>query len=298
MPESSQNCPICANNTSFIGHIKGRIPPFKTFSLCHCPNCHFSFIPDYRADYETIYSEEYYQGRGADPLVNYEFDHREPELTLRQYEWNGLTRVFQSLVKGPQPSWLDYGCGLGSLVSYARRREFSAFGYEPYASSRNSASTLEESPSGQPLILSPQDLAGRSFDFITAIEVIEHVADPLAFLGQIRPLLKPGGVLFLTTGNAKPFRARLTNWSYASCPDVHVSFFEPETLALAFAKTNFRPVFAGYLPGFSEIIKYKILKNLKFKKRSFIFDLLPFSIISYLTNIRYQVTAMPIGIAD
>jgi hypothetical protein len=48
---------------------------------------------------------------------------------------------------------------------------------------------------------------GRSVDFIAAIDVIERVADPSRLLTP----LKPNGVLFLTTGNARPFRYRLPN---------------------------------------------------------------------------------------
>ncbi|MDR0548471.1 MAG: class I SAM-dependent methyltransferase [Deltaproteobacteria bacterium] len=299
MTKSPLNCPICGAGTDFVGQIFGRIPPNQAYFLRHCPKCHFSYISNPRDDYATIYSEEYYRGLGADPLVNYEFDHQMPDLTLRQYEWAGLSRIFKSLFKASyqKATWLDYGCGLGSLVAYGRKRGLLVSGYEPYGDPLKD-SLSENKALTETNILSTQDLAGREFDFVTAIEVIEHAADPLAFLAQIRPLIKPGGFLFLTTGNAKPFRSNLIKWSYVSCPDVHVSFFEPETLALALSKNNFRPFNAGFLPGFAQVIKYKILKNLKFKKRSLFFDLCPFSAISFLTNLKYQVTAMPIGIAE
>jgi SAM-dependent methyltransferase len=289
-------CPICSEKADCIGQVKGKIPPIRIFSLYHCPNCRFSFYPEYRVDYEAIYSKEYYQGLGADPLANYEFDHFNPLITLRQYEWLGLTRVFKSLVKDwPSASWLDYGCGFGSLVNYGRKLSINIFGYEPYGKPPVSETGGEVAQN--PIILSDQDLAGRSFDFITSIEVIEHVADPLAFLRGLHALLKPGGVLFLTTGNARQFKGKMTKWSYSIVPDIHVSFFEPETLALALRKTNFQPSFVGYLPGFTDIIKYKILKNLHFKKNSRFFNIFPWSFISALVNIRYQITAMPIGIA-
>ena len=43
--------------------------------------------------------------------------------------------------------------------------------------------------------------AGRSFDVILNMEVIEHVADPPAFIDQCSRLLKPGGIMFLATLN-------------------------------------------------------------------------------------------------
>jgi 2-polyprenyl-3-methyl-5-hydroxy-6-metoxy-1,4-benzoquinol methylase len=39
----------------------------------------------------------------------------------------------------------------------------------------------------------------EKYDFITLGEVLEHVEKPVALLKKIRSLLKPNGVLFLTT---------------------------------------------------------------------------------------------------
>lgn len=41
----------------------------------------------------------------------------------------------------------------------------------------------------------------EKYDFITAMEVIEHVNDPLEFLKEINSLLKKNGILFLSTIN-------------------------------------------------------------------------------------------------
>ena len=48
-------------------------------------------------------------------------------------------------------------------------------------------------------ILTESDLgtSAGAFDVVTAIEVLEHTADPIATLGQIRQLLKPGGSVLL-----------------------------------------------------------------------------------------------------
>ncbi len=49
----------------------------------------------------------------------------------------------------------------------------------------------------------PEDLLteGLRFPVVTALEVIEHVPDPAAFLATVARLLAPGGRLFLSTLN-------------------------------------------------------------------------------------------------
>ncbi|TMW62977.1 hypothetical protein Poli38472_005595 [Pythium oligandrum] len=43
--------------------------------------------------------------------------------------------------------------------------------------------------------------AGEQFDVVCSLEVIEHVSDPKAFIQSLTPLVKPGGLLFLSTIN-------------------------------------------------------------------------------------------------
>jgi SAM-dependent methyltransferase len=42
----------------------------------------------------------------------------------------------------------------------------------------------------------------HSFDLVTSFQVVEHVADPVPYLREIRRVLRPGGIAILTTPNA------------------------------------------------------------------------------------------------
>jgi len=47
-------------------------------------------------------------------------------------------------------------------------------------------------------------LAGEQFDLVTSMEVIEHVAEPAAFVAELAGLLAPGGIMILSTPNRTP----------------------------------------------------------------------------------------------
>ncbi len=55
----------------------------------------------------------------------------------------------------------------------------------------------------------PSALKGRSFNLITAIEVIEHLEAPSRFIRQCADLLKPEGRLIITTPNVDGIVSRL-----------------------------------------------------------------------------------------
>lgn len=263
----------------------------RSYTLRHCPACRFSFVEDPRTDYETVYGEKYYNGRGADPAVDYVNELTSPERTIRRYEWRGILDVVQSLLPiTEQTRWLDYGCGNGGLVRYCRHEiGCNIVGFEE--------GWIREPVRQQGIPLIDADaLASESggFDVVTMIEVIEHVPDPVATLRQVRESLRPGGLLFMTTGNARPYRGRLQQWRYV-VPEVHISFFEPEALALALTKAGFRPEFPGFLPGFTDVIRFKVLKSLGRRTKSPFEAALPWGVISRMVDRKFGVTAHPIG---
>jgi SAM-dependent methyltransferase len=289
-PDERRACPICGADAVTVGAI-GSVTSQREFGLARCVDCSYAFVRNPRTDFDVIYDAAYYAGRGADRLLDYDAEMNDPA-TPRRYEWRGISTIVGGLVEiTPSTRWLDYGCGLGGLVRYVRdHSSCQIVGFEEgYAAER-----LETA--GLPHVTRWElDELDSSFDVVTAIEVLEHALDPLEVLRDIRRVLVPGGLLFLTTGNAEPHRRDLTRWSYARVPDVHVGFFEPSALAGALERAGFEVVWPGFVDGLDDVIRFKVLKSLQAYGATTIERLLPWSAISRVVDRRYRVSAMPIG---
>lgn len=292
-PEESiraRACPVCEGDALLVGGVPSRFSQ-RTFSLARCSNCAYTFVTDPRTDFSSIYDDAYYSGNGADPLVDYEREMDDPR-TVRTYEWRGVVDAVASLTDlSARTRWLDYGGGLGGLVRHAREGigcEIVGFD-EGYGADRMR-------DRGIPNVSRTElDALDRSFDVVTAIEVIEHTLDPVGMLRDVRSVLAPGGIFFLTTGNAAPHRDDLSRWSYAGVPDVHVGFFEPSTLAYALEQAGLEVVWPGFVPGLDQIIRYKVLKTVRINRRNRLEALVPWRLAARVVDRRYRTSAMPAG---
>jgi len=100
---------------------------------------------------------------------------------------------------------LDVGCGGGLLTEPLARLGARATGIDAAAPgiavARDHAAAMGlaiDYRAGEVATLLD---APKRFDLITAMEVVEHVADVAAFLGALAALLKPDGLLILSTPN-------------------------------------------------------------------------------------------------
>jgi 2-polyprenyl-6-hydroxyphenyl methylase / 3-demethylubiquinone-9 3-methyltransferase len=98
---------------------------------------------------------------------------------------------------------LDMGCGAGLLTEPLARMGAAVTGVD--AAPENVAVARDHAAqSGLPIQYRAGGLeavAGEAFDLITCLEVVEHVADPEAFVTGLAGLLAPGGLLILSTPN-------------------------------------------------------------------------------------------------
>lgn len=99
---------------------------------------------------------------------------------------------------------LDIGCGAGLLCEPLTRLGAQVIGVDP--SARNIAAAKLHADKGHLSIdyrcttVEQMDVRER-FDIVLAMEVVEHVADIGAFLSRCAALLKPGGMMVVSTLN-------------------------------------------------------------------------------------------------
>ena len=98
---------------------------------------------------------------------------------------------------------LDVGCGAGLLSEPLARLGAAATGVDA-AAENIAVATDHARGAGLQIDYRHGDLAelglGR-FDLVTAMEVIEHVADKAAFVAALKNVLAPGGLMILSTPN-------------------------------------------------------------------------------------------------
>ncbi len=104
---------------------------------------------------------------------------------------------------------LDVGCGAGLFAALLARLGAKVTGID---AAPEVIAVARDHAAGQGLEVdyrhaAVEDVAGR-FDLVTSMEVIEHVADPRAFLARLAARLAPGGLMILSTPN-RTARSRL-----------------------------------------------------------------------------------------
>jgi 2-polyprenyl-3-methyl-5-hydroxy-6-metoxy-1,4-benzoquinol methylase len=174
---SAIKCIFCGTNTAELpaaesAQVRSNIREFaaETFTVWRCAKC-ASLHAKEPIDYDRYY-RDYPLNRLKYGFIAKVMLRKRMEILKRAGLESGKTL-------------LDYGCGNGHFVRYARERGVQAEGYDPHSQEFGDASVLD-----------------RSYNFVTAQDVLEHVDDPLTLADDLKNYVTPGGRIAIGTPNA------------------------------------------------------------------------------------------------
>ena len=159
---------------------------------------------------------------------------------------------------------LDVGCSSGYLARPLSERGNTIFGLELDPVAAHAAEEFCELVLVGDVETMDLPLEPGSFDVVLGGDVIEHLRDPAATLARLRPLLRPGGRVVLSTPNVANWAIRLSllsgRWRYTDrgiLDRSHTHLFTRATLAETLERAGYRVEridFSVPVPGDSDLL--------------------------------------------
>ena len=116
-----------------------------------------------------------------------------PRYVLRRY------RILRALDSIPRGKLLEIGCGAGALLADMARLGFECSALEISEKAVEAAQFMTGDLDGVEIRQTPDHSWPAKFDVLAAFEVIEHVEDDYAVLGNWSKWMKKGGYLLVST---------------------------------------------------------------------------------------------------
>jgi len=226
-------CPICDLSET---------KPIFDNSLLKCSKCGHGWA-NLQLDHsylQQLYAENYFKGEEyADYLADKEI-----------LQLNFAKRTKQILKDEQNPkNALEIGCAYGFFYE-TLKQTFPHVSYQGYDISE-AAITYANSNFG-PFFSAENYLESstdKQYDAIFMWDVIEHLANPGAFLAKAQMECKPGGMIYLTTGDFGALLPRLQGKKWRMIhPPTHLHYFTQKSMTSLLIQNGFEPVFFRYPP--------------------------------------------------
>jgi SAM-dependent methyltransferase len=221
------DCALCGP-----GPAQSRLHEFPPYAVVSCSGCGLVFLSPRPTEARALalYQDPaYYESETA--------GHGYDEYLEVQQNWRRTFRRRLRQIRKHQPRGrvLDVGCGPGFFLDAAAALGYDAWGIDP----SEPAVSLARRRHGERVALGLLEQApfpGESFDLLVAGDAFEHVYDPRRFLAAAHGLLKPGGLLAITTPDPSSLLAHVSGRSWVSfkIPE-HVYYWSPATIRRALA---------------------------------------------------------------
>lgn len=204
---------------------------------------------------------------------------------------------YMTLSHEPIGKLLDVGCGGGRFLNRMKKRGWQVEGsdFDDQATKKVTRKYGIKTHVGD---LSQCDLPTDYFDVITMSQTIEHLYDPKATLRECLRILKPGGLLVMSTPNADSIGAAEFGsfWRGWEAPR-HLHLFTVSSLKSLAQRTGFEIIKACTYSAGSAVVYRVSRTNQQARKLSWLTELgmMIWSYRKELQEFRMQVTAPHTG---
>lgn len=232
------NCNICNRDDARVVHDLGE------FSIVKCRNCGLLYTnPRFVKDeLYKIYEDEYFinakfYDKSDAFLYGYEDYLKDKDDIQASYR-----RIFMTIDRFAKPGrLLEIGCAMGFFLEMAKKRGWDAHGFDisDYACEYATKTLGLNVKKGEFKI---GEFPAAHFDTVALLDVLEHLQDPLEELKKYKGVMKPGGLLVLSTLNASSPVARILGkrWEDLRRTKTHLYIFSKETVASLLKKAGFK----------------------------------------------------------
>ena len=149
--------------------------------------------------------------------------------------------VIRKYARGPRV--LDVGCAAGFFIEAALDAGFDPVGIElsPTAIELARPAVRSRITCGDVNVLLESE--ARTFDVVTAFDIIEHTLDPAAFLADIGRVLAPGGLLMVSTPDTGHWLRRIMGdrWPMLQ-PFQHTFLFSQHAMRALLLEHGYEPI--------------------------------------------------------
>jgi 2-polyprenyl-3-methyl-5-hydroxy-6-metoxy-1,4-benzoquinol methylase len=192
-----RTCPVCGGSTLRPFSMSLDEAPQIHVAQARCAGCGLLLADPQATEAElaAYYASSYYEHHYLDEETQWRINCRDYVL----YELPLMERLWAPSPPPPGASVGELGCGRGSLLTVLGERGYRARGADLSASAAafcrsKGLDVIEGADLGAP--------GGELLDLAVSFQVIEHVIDPRAFVRTLVQMVKPGGLVVITTENA------------------------------------------------------------------------------------------------
>lgn len=223
-PTDTIACFLCGRRASFYCELAGG-------NYYRCPECgSMCLYPTPTLEEMRAYAESHYKAG-----VYNEYTKARP---LKLATFRGRIE----LIKKHKPSGklLDLGCACGFMIEAALEAGYDAYGVEFSQEAINAAAPEIRDRIRQGDI---NKLELGEFDVITAFDILEHTQDPVASLQQWSALLRPGGLLVVTSPDTDSLFRKVmrSRWPMLQ-PLQHTFLFSGSRMGEVLARAGLKPL--------------------------------------------------------